>query len=127
AEASEGLTSIDLETRSLLQALYYVSHGVDLPGEHIADGLATVTRTPSGEPFDWLLLMKGLFRVHSVKASDPPPNAHVAVPYKGHWFYIDQTDQDTKSTFSLLLELSRLELVGKAGTGPVLTLPLSGK
>ena len=41
--------------------------------------------------------------------------------------YIDQTDQDTKSTFSLLLELSRLEVLGKPGSAPLLTLPLSGK
>ena len=31
------------------------------------------------------------------------------------------------STFSLLIELSRLELTGKAGPGPVLTLPVSGR
>ena len=30
------------------------------------------------------------------------------------------------STFSLLIELSRRELTGKAGPGPVLTLPVSG-
>ena len=71
--------------------------------------------------------MKSLFRVYSVKASEPPENAHVAVAYKGHWFYIDQTDQDTKSTFSLLLELSRLEVLGKAGTGPLLTLPIGSR
>ena len=40
---------------------------------------------------------------------------------------IDETDQETKSTFSLLMELSRLELAGKGGPGPVLTLPLSGR
>ena len=124
---SEGLTGIDLETRSLLQALYYVSHGVEIPPEHAAENMATVTRDASGQPFDWSVLMSDLFRVRSVKSDDPPPNAHVAVPYKGHWFYIDQADQDSKSTFSLLLELSRLELTGKAGSAPLFTLPLSGK
>jgi hypothetical protein len=124
---SEGLTSIDLETRSLLQALYYVSHGVEIPPEHVAAKLATMTRDPSGEPFDWKLLMSDLFRVYSVKAGEQPPNAHVAIPYKGHWFYIDQTDQETKATFSLLLELSRLEVLGKPGSGPLLTLPIGGK
>jgi hypothetical protein len=123
----EGLTQIDLETRSFLQALYYVSHGVDLPPEHVTGRLATVTRDASGQPFDWKRLMSDLFRVYSVKADEQPPNAHVAVPYKGYWFYIDQTDQDTKSTFSLLLELSRLEVLGKPGSAPLLTLPLSGK
>lgn len=36
---SEGLTGIDLETRSLLQALYYVSHGVEIPAEHLTGNL----------------------------------------------------------------------------------------
>ena len=40
---------------------------------------------------------------------------------------IDETDQDTKATFSLLVELSRLEVAGKPGAGPVLTLPLGGR
>jgi len=123
----EGVSGLDLETRSLLQALYFVSHGIDVPAEHAAAGLVTVTRDPGGAPFDWRLVTDGLFRVHSVKGDTRPPNAHVAIPYKGHWFYIDETDQDTKSTFSLLIELSRLELAGKAGPGPVLTLPVGGR
>ena len=56
-----------------------------------------------------------------------PARALVAVPYRGYWFYIDDTDHETKSTFSLLLELSRLELAGKTGVGPVLTLPVTGR
>jgi hypothetical protein len=123
----EGVTGLDLETRSLLQALYFVSHGIEVPAEHAAAGLVTVTRDPGGAPFDWRPVTDGLFRVHSVKSDKRPPNAHVAIPYKGHWFYIDETDQDTKSTFSLLIELSRLELAGKAGPGPVLTLPVGGR
>src|SRR5712692_1194389 len=74
---SEGLAQIDLETRSFLQALYYVSHGVELPAEHVAERLATVTRGASGQPFDWKLLMSDFFRVSSVKADERPPNAHV--------------------------------------------------
>jgi hypothetical protein len=121
---SEGVTGIDLETRSLLQALYYVAHGIDIPAEHAAAGIVTITRDATGRPFDWQLVIDGLFRVRSIRGDDRPTNAHVAVPYRGYWFYIDDTDQDTKATFSLLMELSRLELTGKAGPGPVLTLPL---
>jgi hypothetical protein len=39
----------------------------------------------------------------------------------------EDTDQETKSTFSLLMELARLELTGKAGPGPQLALPIGGK
>ena len=123
----EGVTSVDLETRSLLQALYYVSHGTEIPPEHMERKLLTITREGSGEAYDWSRVMGGLFRVGWAKGDERPPSAHVAVQYRGYWFYIDQTDQDTKATFSLLMELSRLELAGKAGPGPVLTLPLSGR
>ena len=123
----DGHTALDVETRSLLQALYFVSHGIDVPAEHVSASLVTVTRDPSGRSFEWRTVMEGLFRVHSVKSGERPPRAHVAVAYKGYWFYVDETDQDTKATLSLLMELSRMELTGKAGSGPVLTLPLSGR
>src|SRR5256885_2223302 len=63
---SEGVTSIDLETRSLLQALYYVSHGIEIPSEHASAGPVTVTRDPSGQPLAWQRLTVALFPVHSV-------------------------------------------------------------
>ncbi len=123
----EGVTSLDLETRSLLQALYYVSHGIDIPPEHATGGLVTVTLDAAGQAFDWGKVMRGFFRVRWVKETKRPPGAHVAVQYKDYWFYIDDTDQETKATFSLLMELARLELAGKTGPGPQLTLPVGGK
>ena len=124
AQAADGLAQLDLETRSLLQALYYVSHGVEVPDAHRARGLATVTRDAAGQDFDWQQVMAELFRVRSQPGTERPANAHVAVRYKDHWFYVDEADQDSKSTFSLLVELSRLELTGKSGPGPQLTLPI---
>src|SRR3989475_5182815 len=122
-----GVTSLDLETRSLLQALYYVSHGIDIPPEHATGGLVTVTLDAAGQAFDWGNVMRGFFRVRWAKGHARPPGAHVAIKYKDYWFYIEDTDQETKSTFSLLMELARLELAGKTGPGPQLTLPVGGK
>jgi hypothetical protein len=67
----------------------------------------------------------GLFRTHWSKGKVPPPSAHVAAFYQGYWFYIDAADNETKSTFSLLMELSRLDLQTSRGDRPLLTLPLS--
>ena len=50
----------------------------------------------------------------------------MAVPYRDYWFYVEDIDQDSKATFSLLMELSRLELITRPGSGPVFTLPVSG-
>jgi hypothetical protein len=121
---SQGVTNIDLETRSLLQALYFVSHGVDVPTEHETQQLVTVTHDVQGQKFDWHQVTDGIFHVQSSKVTAKPKNAHVAIQYKGYWFYIDDTDQATKSTFSLLMELARLELAGNNNAGPVLTLPV---
>jgi hypothetical protein len=123
----EGVDQVDLETRSLLQALFFVSHAVELPAEHVQRGIARVTRNANGQPFDWNEVMRGLFRIKHKSGAERPGNAQVAVPYKGYWFYIDETDQDTKVTFTLLMELARLELPGRKGREPILTLPLGGR
>ena len=122
-----GVTKVDLETRSLLQAMYYVAQGVEVPPEHLTQGLVTVTRDGQGRSFDWQDVTKGLFRVRFAKESDPPTRAHVAIQHKGYWFYIDETDLDTKTTFSLLMELARMELSAKGGSEPLLTIPLGGR
>src|SRR5262249_49449034 len=116
----------DLETRSLLQVLYFVSHGVDIPPEHVVKGLVTVTVGPDGEVFDWQRVVGGLFRVNWACSKKRPEGAAVAIQYAGYWFWIDATDQESKATFSLLLQLSRLDVAGKTA-GPLLTIPIGGR
>ena len=122
-----GLESLDLETRSLLQVLFFVSQGVDVPQEHLRCGIAPQTKGYQGEMFNWQQVMGGLFHVRSVKSKKRPSCAQVAVQYKDHWFYLDERDQDTKATFALLLEVSRLELGSTKSQAPLLTLPLGGR
>ena len=124
---SEGVTQIDLETRSLLQGLFFVSHGIEVPTEHVTRGVARVTLDEAGQAFDWQRVMAGFFTVRSSAGTERPTGAHVAIQYKGYWFYIDETDHETKSTFTLLMELARLNLSDKGGTKPVFTLPLGGR
>jgi hypothetical protein len=122
--ATKDFTVVDLETRSLLQAMYFASHGVEIPPEHRSARLALTTLDAEGEAFDWTKVTAGLFRVRWAAGDAPPPNAHVAIAYLNRWFYIDTTDHETKATFSLLMELSRLELQPREGDRPLLTLPL---
>jgi len=85
-----------------------------------------MTFEPSGQAFDWRQVMQGLFQVRHVKSRKPPTCAQIAIKYQDYWFYIDERDRETKSTFSLLLEVSRLELNTPTSTAPLLTLPLGG-
>jgi hypothetical protein len=122
------LDKLDIETRSLLQVLFFAALGVDVPPEHAASGVAPQTFGPDGRPFDSRQVVDGLFKVCWARGKKPPPDAHVAVCYRGYWFYIDERDRDTKATFALLVELSRLQLsTDKGGPAPVLTLPIGGR
>ncbi|MET0919166.1 MAG: hypothetical protein ABWY07_12180 [Burkholderiales bacterium] len=123
----EGVANIDLETRSLLQVLFFVSHGVEVPPQHAEGGVARTTVDETGQSFDWRQVLGGLFQVRSTAANQRPPGAAVAIRYKGFWYYIDEADHKTKSTFTLLMELARLNLVDKPGIKPLLTLPLGGR
>jgi hypothetical protein len=78
--------------------------------------------------FDWRQVTDGLFTVKAVCQKKRPACAAVAVFLRGYWFYIDDTDHATKSTFNLLRPARRLDLgataVERRGGGPVLTLPV---
>jgi hypothetical protein len=123
-DGADGVDRVDLETRSLLQAMYYVSHGVEIPPDHAGAGIARTTLDASGRPFDWQQVTRGVFRARWSRGEAAPPGAHVAVRYRDHWFYVPADDHDSKATFSLLMELSRLDVEGKPGDRPVLSLPV---
>jgi hypothetical protein len=123
-----GVETLDLETRSLLQVLFFLAQGVEIPPAHRAAGIVRVTADQGGSEFDWQRVLEGLLKVKWATGEEPPPGAHVAIPYKGYWYYIDATDHDSKSTFSFLLSVSRMELAtSKPTAGPVLTLPVGGR
>ena len=127
ADAPRDLVSLNIYPRSVIQASYYLSHGVMVPQEHYACGLATAPVYSEGRPFDWQELFGGLFTVHSLKQFRRPECASVAVKFRDYWFYIDDRDADTKATFSLLLTMTRINLIGTKKGGPVLTLPVSSR
>ena len=50
--------------------------------------------------------------------------AYVAIKNRGYWYYIDDRDQESKATFALVLQLSRLDFARQQPAGPFLTLPV---
>jgi hypothetical protein len=111
--------------RSTAQVYFYLANGVEVPVEHFNCGLVQPQVDAEGKVFDGRELMRGLFEVHVCKGHKPPPNAYVAVNYRGYWYYIDDADQPTKTTLALMLQLSRLDFTRRRpGSGPFLTLPI---
>jgi hypothetical protein len=112
--------------RSIAQAAFYLSNGVEVPAEHMCAGLVLPMLDVNGNPMDPREITRGLFEVHACKGHKPPPNAFVSVHYRGYWYYIDDSDQNSKATFALMSQLSRLDFARQQlGTqAPALTLPV---
>jgi hypothetical protein len=113
-----------VSTRSLVGVLQFVSKSVQVPQAHVDEGLVRDRGDGANEVFDWSGVLGGLIRVKSQKVR--PAHAFVATKYRGYWFYIDDDDLTSKSTFALILELYGLELAGGVGPGPIVTVPIGG-
>ena len=124
-EAGHG---VPLLTRSLLGILYYLSQGVEVPRgdleRHLAVDTSGTTEGRNGAGDDWAdALYADFFRVRVAEERPAQSDTFLAVPYRGHWFYIPDDDLETKSTWGLLAQLVSLQAGGEArGLVPALTL-----
>ncbi|WP_141674217.1 hypothetical protein [Dissulfuribacter thermophilus] len=122
-EAPKGPSVIQLETRSLIGVLFYLSHGIEIPVKDLENGKAIITRDQDGRYFSWQRLLGDLFNIH--QNEQLPSEANIAVKYRGRWYYISDQDTSTKSTFILLQQLFALEASKGKGMSPLLTLPVN--
>ena len=109
---------IAMLTRSMLDITAELSQYVDVPEEHIKENRAS----PGTIPVLWTA--DGVISRMLIKSSTLEPNdPFLAIEYRDHWFYIDDTDYRSKRIFSFLLFLFTLAESGPQGVAPVLTLP----
>ena len=122
AARSRASNSINLRFRSFAGVMYFLSQSVQVPEKDVVAGRVTVTRDAAGQPFDWQRVTEGIMTIRS--STEPPDNASVAINYRNSWFYIDDSDLDSKSTFSLLGQVYQLQAGNAKSVVPVLTLPV---
>jgi hypothetical protein len=106
-----------------MSIFFYLSHNVDTPEAHKAEGLVTVTRNKDGSEFDWSKTAGGSM-FHVSQSETEPQGAFVAIPYRDQWFYLADNDLESKSTFMLMAQLFRLQAGAAKSAGPALTIPL---
>ena len=116
--------AIGLEMRSLSGIMFFLSHAVEVPEADIEAGRVGITRGADGQPFDWSDVLGDLLVIRS--SSDAPENATLAVSYRGSWFYIEDSDIQSKYTFMLLTQITAIQAGEIERTAPVLTLPVGG-
>lgn len=100
---------IAVHSRSVMQIMAMLSAGISVPERHIAEGRAA----PAIENRNMHIL-----RVRSSPRS--PEDALVAVPYRGHWFWIDDRDIESKRIFSMLMAIFNFADTSEPITMPVL-------
>jgi hypothetical protein len=113
-----------VSTRSLIGVLQFASKSIQVPQKHVEEGLVRDNHDGSNEVYDWSNALGGLIRVKSQKVR--PAHAFVATKYRGYWFFIDDDDLTSKSTFALILGLYGIELAGGIAPGPIVTVPVGG-
>ncbi|MDR0351274.1 MAG: hypothetical protein LBH49_01340 [Puniceicoccales bacterium] len=117
---------LSLRTRSIMEVLFYLSHAIEVPTKDVDAGLVTSTSDENGNIFDWTSNMSGRWlNIHH--SAEEPTTAFVSIKYRGFWFYISDSDLNSKSTFMLLNYLFNLQS-GNSGGGitPALMLPIGG-
>jgi hypothetical protein len=103
-------------SRSMLQILSAFASYVDVPQEHLAEHRAVPisggASTPGG--FDVVRIRSGRER---------PADAYAAVFYRGHWFWIDDADWQTKRALTAVMFFFTLEGTGGTDKLPQVTIP----
>jgi hypothetical protein len=110
-----------LTGRSFLGVMTFLAQHVDVPQEHVREGLVRITKGEDGKPFDWHTLSGHIFRVRNSRSK--PKRAYLAVQHRDYWFWIDDTDVEAKSTYTLLTQLFSLQAASDKIRAPVLTIP----
>jgi hypothetical protein len=113
-----GADEVAMITRSMLEILLDVAAWCDVPEEHVAEGRAPPTRRFDTDERDGF---RPLVTIHT--GTSAPEDAFVSVPYREHWFWVDDRDYPSKGLFTMLLIMFSLTETD-AGTGaPIVTIP----
>jgi hypothetical protein len=108
---------IDMMTRSMLQIMLEFAAIVQVPESDVAQGKAG----PGLVAPQAAALNSPPLRV---LVTDPPPqDAYVAVQYGRRWFWIADTDIQSKYTFGIIMLLFSIADTGVKGSAPVVTIP----
>jgi hypothetical protein len=105
-------------TRSVLEILVDASSCIEVPAVHVEEKRVNPTMPEDmaeGAP------VPPLIKIHSSRFL--PGDAFLGVPYRNHWFWIDDRDPRSKSLFSfMMLIFSLTDTEGKEGA-PIITIP----
>jgi hypothetical protein len=108
-------TEVAVQTRSMIEIMVEFGVGIDVPDADRTEGRVLPTLVAGGAPASQL--------VHVLSGPSAPANAYAAIPYRGRWYWVADTDLVSKLRFTLLMILSSLAESGATPITPVITVP----
>ncbi len=109
---------IAMLSRSMLEIIIDLASTIEVPAVHVEEKRVTPTmleETAQGAH------VAPLIRIQS--SAGKPADAFIAVPYRNHWFWIDDRDVRSKSLFSFLMFIFSLTETGGKEGAPIITVP----
>ena len=105
-------------SRSLMEILLEMGTYIEVPQIDLDEGRVLPVLPPTiGKEFDVLPLIQ----IHSSQAK--PDDAYLAVPYRNHWFWIDDRDPRSKGMLTFIMILFSLAETGSPIQAPLVTIP----
>jgi len=115
----ESDNEIAILSRALIQIMSEYASYIEVPDSDVAEGRVSA---PARENAETESRFPPLIRVRS--GASKPDDAFVAVPYRKHWFWIDDRDLHSKRTFYFLMIMFSFTERGETGQAvPILTVP----
>jgi hypothetical protein len=112
---------IAILTSSMLDLMRDIATFIEVPPEHVAQGLSESTlKLPPEAPY------AGRAPIQVQLDRDRPPNAFVAVKKDGWWYSIGKADLRSKRVLLLLNVLFQLAEGGGPSGAPIVTVPAGG-
>jgi hypothetical protein len=111
---------IDMMTRSMLQIMLEFAAVVQVPKSDVEQGKAAPGLVGSEAPG---ALIGPPLRVLVTETA--PKDAYVAVQYDQRWFWIANSDIQSKYTFGIIMLLFSIADTGVKGAAPVVTIPVN--
>jgi hypothetical protein len=108
---------VAVQTRSILHLMQTMASQVQVPPEHLSQGRVT----PGWESVPDAAEAQRFIRIES--STRKPSDAFVTVNYRGHWFWIDDSDLRTKRAFAFMMLLFTLADTGEKENLPLVTIP----
>ncbi|MCK5372189.1 MAG: hypothetical protein KAQ62_26695 [Cyclobacteriaceae bacterium] len=102
---------IVVQTRSILEILVNLSYHIEVPEEHITEGITGITFIPTNGPG---------FQIESSK--EKPDHALVAISTRDYWYYIDDKDLPSKNMFAFVQILMSLTADGQSVVSPLISI-----